>query len=682
MIKTLLIFFVFFTYSAYAQTFEWAKQMGGNSDGKGHSTALDALGNVYTTGFFSGTTDFDPGPGTFNLTSSAGLEIFISKLDASGNFVWAKQLEGTTLNRGNSITVDINGYIYVTGYFAGTVDFDPSPGVFNLSSAGSADIFILKLDPSGNFEWAKQMGGTGDDRSNSIAVDDNGNVYTTGYFTGTADFDPGAGLFNLSTAGNDDVFIAKLDASGDFLWAKQVAGTADDRGNSVAVDANGNVYTTGRFEGTVDFDPGAGTFNLSSAGTHDVFISKLDPSGNFEWAKQMGGTADDRSFSIAVDNSGNVYTTGYFNETADFDPGSGTFNLTSSVGSDIFVSKLDSSGDFVWAKQMEGTSNNTGFSIALDANSNVYITGSFQGTVDFDPGTGTFNLNAASIDIFISKLDASGDFAWAQRMGGVDSDEGLSIAVDDSGNVYTTGYFKETVDFDPGAGVYNLSATGYSDIFVHKMGVCPVINGTDTQTACDSFTWIDGNTYTTSNTTATYNIVNGAANGCDSLVTLNLTINTVDNSVIDDSPTLTSNAVGATYQWIDCDNANEPITEETNASFTATTNGNYAVIVTENGCTDTSDCITISNVGLEEIQNNNVGLSIYPNPSTGRFAIDHNSSKPVQLKIVDLHGKRIFQSELTKKSNVIDLSNQAAGIYFIDVTFDNAVHERRKIIIH
>ncbi len=188
-------------------------------------------------------------------------------------------------------------------------------------------------------QWAKSMGGADPDYGLSIALDGSGNVYTTGFFEGTADFDPGAGVFNLTSAGYRDIYISKLDASGNFVWAKAMGGAFDDLGSSIAIDGSGNVYTTGYFSGTVDFDPGAGVFNLTSAGFEDIFISKLDASGNFVWANAMGGADPDYGSSIALDGSGNVYTTGFFEGTADFDPGAGVANLTSAGSSDIFVAK-------------------------------------------------------------------------------------------------------------------------------------------------------------------------------------------------------------------------------------------------------------------------------------------------------------------------------------------------------
>lgn len=467
--KPLLLALVLSTIGllANAQTLEWAKAMGGTGRDEGYSIAVDASGNVYTTGEFDGNADFDPGVDSFMLNSGMG-GIFVSKLDASGNFVWAKQIGGRY--GGYSIAVDASENVYITGYFRGTADFDPGGGVFNLSSTGGADAFISKLDASGNFVWAKQIGGVDDDQGSSIAVDALGNVYTTGGFKGMVDFDPGVGAFHLTSAGSYDVFISKLDASGSFVWAKGMAGTDSDVGASISVDASGNIYTTGAFQSTVDFDPGIGAFNLSAADT-DIFISKLDASGNFVWAKKMGGIAlvGDVGFSIAVDALGNVYTTGDFEDTADFDPGAGTFNLSSAGISDIFISKLNASGDFEWAKRIGGTGRDVGYSIVVDSHGYVYTTGYFRSTADFDPGAGTFNLSSVgTADIFISKLDASGNFVWATQMGG-SFDVGRSIAIDASGNIYTTGIFEFTGDFDPGVGIFNLTSAGSIDIFVQKL---------------------------------------------------------------------------------------------------------------------------------------------------------------------------------------------------------------------
>lgn len=475
--KLLLTGFLCLTLSyvkAQAPHFQWAKNMGGTSSCEGFSVASDLSGNVYTTGHFFGTADFDPGTGTFNMTVAGGNDVFISKLNASGNFVWAKQIGNTMSDCGNAIAVDKKGNVYTTGYFAGTVDFDPGAGSYNLTATGSSNMFISKLDSAGNFVWAKAMVGSGTCIGNAIAVDSLGNVYTTGPFTGTIDFDPGTATLNMTATGTGvkDIFISKLDTSGNFVWAKQIGGSSGiTMPNAIALDNSGNVYTTGYFYNIVDFDPGTGVSNLTAVGYNDIFVLKLDNAGNFVWAKQFEGSSYELGLGIAVDRSNNVYTTGFFYNTVDFDPGTGTYNMTNTGTYDMFISKLDGAGNFVWAKQFGGTQYAEGHSIKTDASGNVYTTGLFQGTIDFDPGSTAFNLTSVgSYDVFISKLDPSGNFVWAKSMGGAAEDYGHCIAIDASDNVYTTGSFLGTVDFDPDAGVYNLTPAGSSsDIFVHKI---------------------------------------------------------------------------------------------------------------------------------------------------------------------------------------------------------------------
>lgn len=427
-----------------AQHFGWAKQVGGTHDEYTYAIARDASGNLYTTGAFRGTMDFDPGTGTFNMTSAGDYDIFIFKLDASGNFVWAKQLGGSGSDWGLDITVDASGNIYTTGIFAGTADFDPGVGTHNLIVTTGGTNLFVSKLDASGNFVWAKQSG-GNAQGSSIRTDGSGNVYTSGHFQFTTDFDPGAGTFNLTSAGGRDGFIFKWDAMGNFVWAKQLGGTLDDVADELTVDGFGNVLTVGYFSGKVDFDPGAGADHFLTAVAGDIFVSKLDALGNFVWAKQLGGTDLDWGYSIATDASGNVFTTGYFQKNADFDPGAGTFYLNA-VASDIFISKLDAMGNFVWAKQSGGSSEFCwGKSITTDATGNVYTTGAFAGTADFDPGVNTMNLTSSGDhDAFISKLDAAGNYVWAKQVGGTLFDQGVSLVTDGSGNVYTVGDFKGT----------------------------------------------------------------------------------------------------------------------------------------------------------------------------------------------------------------------------------------------
>jgi hypothetical protein len=231
-------------------------------------------------GVFRGTTDFDPNTGAYNLTATGGgpayPDIFLLKLDTSGNFVWVKGMGGTNSDNGYSLDLDNQGNIYMVGNFRDTVDFDPNAGVYNLTAIGLSDIFVQKLNSQGNLIWAKSLGGPNEDRGYSIVIDDFGSFYITGNFSGLVDFDPSSNIYNLNSPMFDAMFIQKLDSSGNFVWAISSEGGGGAVGSSIAVDGSGDVYTTGFFYGTTDFDPSTGVSNLTVQGAQDVFIQKIN----------------------------------------------------------------------------------------------------------------------------------------------------------------------------------------------------------------------------------------------------------------------------------------------------------------------------------------------------------------------------------------------------------------------
>lgn len=407
-----------------------------------------------------------------------GLVVAASLTTTAQTLQWAGKLGGPGATYASAVAVDAAGNTLTTGWFDHTSDMDPGPGVANLTVpvGGDFDIHVTKLDAMGGFIWTRQMGGDGYDYARAIAVDAAGNVYVAGDFQGTADFDPGPNTFTLTSAadGSNDVFVCKLDPGGNFLWARRMGGFGDVRGYGIAVNAAQEVFTTGNFMGTIDFDPGAGVANVMGAGP-DIFVSKLDAAGNYLWADHMGGPGDDAGQAITLAANGDVLLTGYFRGTADFDPGPGTFNLVAggTIGeSDAFVCRLDAAGTLVWAAGMGGPSREIGYAIAVDDAGAVLTTGSFIGTVDFDPGPGEYlltEITGVDRDTYVSKLDGAGQFVWAKQMGGQNFAEALAIAVDQAGSVYTTGWFAETADFDPGSAVFSLTAGDQTGAFISKL---------------------------------------------------------------------------------------------------------------------------------------------------------------------------------------------------------------------
>jgi len=440
-----------------AQNVDWVNSIGGNVSDYVIATKTESNGNLLLAGHFEGTVDFDSGPGTFNLTSTDIRSYFILKTDSDGNFIWVKSISQAQIE---DLNIDPLGNVYLTGEFSNTIDFDPGSGIYNLSSNGFYDFFVLKLDANGDFVWAKNIGGESHDIGQSIAIDSQGNIHVSGYFGNTVDFDPGTEIYNLTSNGYDDIFVLKLDAQGNFLWAKTM-GSPDiglDMGLSIFVDNLGNVYTTGPFTHTVDFDPGESTYILTSEGYEDAFIQKLDSDGNFLWAKQIGSTGYDRSHSILCDGEGNVYTKGYYHHTVDFDPGTGTYNLNSDESGEFFILKLDTEGNFIWVMSTHAVVLSFTSDVNNDIFFTGYFQDTVD--FDSGPDVYNLISNG-DLDGFVQKITANGNFLWAKNIGGVSYDFANNIALDISGNLIVSGVYTETSDFNTEDDITHTSNGGW-----------------------------------------------------------------------------------------------------------------------------------------------------------------------------------------------------------------------------
>ena len=463
---------------AQAPKWLWAKGFGGAGADNLSNSIVDpsGTGDVYTSGYFEGTVDFDPGPGTYELTSNGLYDGFISKVDSSGNLLWAKSFGGDDYDYATYIIPDGFGNVFVAGAFAGTVDFNAGGSPVELTATGIIDVVIARFDPSGDLDWAKAIGGTAGAFIQGMTVDPSGNgdFYATGRYAGTTDFDPDTSTFNL-TAADWDIFTLKFDVDGKLGWAKSMGSPAFDVGNAVAVDpaGSGDVYTTGAFRGTVDFDPDTSVTNLTCTGNQCFFLSKFDANGDFVWARTLRGPNNIYGRAIAIDPaSGDIYTTGVFNGKVDFDPGAAKFEITPD-GYDAFVSKLDNNGDFVWARNMGGPVFDVGWSIAVDPKGSgaIYTLGHFGETGDFDPGNNEFILESKGADdVFVSKLDGAGSFLWAKSIGGELGDYGGSISVAQSGEVHVSGTFiSSPLQFDSTEVINSDKSGTVSDLFIAKL---------------------------------------------------------------------------------------------------------------------------------------------------------------------------------------------------------------------
>lgn len=471
-ILSLLLLSPFF---AQGQTFEWVRTFGSTGADTGNASAVDAAGNVYTTGSFRGTFDADPGAGVATLTANAGggIDFYITKFDTTGNFVWAKKIGGSDFDQAYSIAVDVSGNIYLAGYFVYLVDFNPGAGVYNMGASTNftAMGFLLKLDTDGNFAWAKQF--TGNNTSTIVAtavtLDASGNVFVGGYFKGPMAVDSEPVVFT-SLSNSNDIFFAKFSGAGVFQWAKQIGSSAAESITGMATDSSGGLYLSGNFNGVVDFDPSAVTQNLGTTGGNDAFLVKMDAAGNYQWATKVGGLGEDYGRNVGVSPAGEVYLAGNFNGTVNFANGMPANNITSNGGTDNFISRYDSGGNYIWTRTFGSTSAEYISSLAFDTSGNIFSTGYFNGTVDFDSSAATYNLTSNNTDAFILKLNSSGSFVNASRFGGSGNEVGNFIKVDASNRIITTGNFNGDCYFNPNSSsTDNVVSAGNDDGFVHKM---------------------------------------------------------------------------------------------------------------------------------------------------------------------------------------------------------------------
>lgn len=467
---------------AQTPTFDYAKAFGSSNNDATNGSVIDASGNIYSIINFRGTIDADPGSGVVSVANvNTNYDILITKLDATGNYVWSKKIGGTDNDVANDIAIDSNGNIFIVGYFAYVVDFNPDAGVNNMGFSGgyTPQGFLLKLDSNGNFVWSKQFSvsaTTGYQAvSSTVGVDASNNVILGGYFTGVLAIDSEPVVY--TSLGSVDCFYLKYSNAGTFQWSKQIGSFSFESITNVATDSLNNIYFSGNFNGNVDFDPSAVSHNLGATGSYDSFLLKIDGNGNTIWVNKPHGTSNEYGRNVAVNGNNEVFLLGNFQGTVNFASNSiysgqmqpPANNIASNGGMDNFIMKFNSTnGNSVWVKTFGGTADDYISSATFDANNNIFTTGYFNNTVDFDPNAGVVNLVTTTPDVFVSKLNSNGDYVWATRFGGNGGDVATGIILANGGKVITSGYFGGMCSFNPNY-TNNVFSNGGDDAFIQVM---------------------------------------------------------------------------------------------------------------------------------------------------------------------------------------------------------------------
>ena len=395
----------------------WGKSWGGGGigDDRCQSVATDKNGNVYATGFFVGPCDMDPGEGV-DVRSPDYPYVFLTKFDRFGNYKWSRTWGGEAfmmnVDWGMDVTIDSNNDVIVVGIFTGTVDFDPGPGTEYRTSEGEQSAFVSKLDSSGRFLWARTWGGSGTASAFSVACDSSDNIYTTGDFYGSVDFNPDQAGSERISNNNSDIFISKFTPAGDFQWVSTAGGTGNDTAYDIAVNGVNAVYICGVFEETVAFNPESGSDLMRSQGDTDIFLEALDIEGAFLWVRTWGGAGQDWAKGLTVDGAGWVWVTGRFLDTVDFDPENSGYELTAGQYGDIFLCAVNSQGALQEVHAWHGSHGsaalqilNDGSAVAHDSYGNVIVAGSSWGLPDLGPDIRNIGeFSGQTVQAFLLKM--------------------------------------------------------------------------------------------------------------------------------------------------------------------------------------------------------------------------------------------------------------------------------------
>ena len=490
----------------FCQTTDWVKSFGGTESDKGISIGTDSSGNVYISGYYNTSADFDQITLTNNNASGTNKENFVAKLDSNGNVLWAipggNQSSGCCDDRALGMHVTPGGDVFITGTFWSSyyLGVRGAPGTIDVpgSQRNAHDNSLLaKIDTDGNPQWVIGFGGDNtsggcswpiydaDDHSYDVKVDSDGFIYVTGFFSGyDADFD-GFTITNPEW-GNDCQpmgYIGKLDSNGTWLWVDKFDGIKDQRGsrdNRLAIDQFSNIYVVGGFQ---DRGPNQvanfGSFSLNSNGEWDAFIFKMDKEGNWLWAEGIGSNKTDRANSIAIDICDDIYITGEYRNPMVFtgaNASNGSDTLSHKQKRDVFIAKMNNQGQWKWAKRARSSSTDKPYQMSVDRNKQVFLCGTSGDSLKFNDNlTVTSQIPGdTTMSAWVAQLDGStntGDWVWAKLAGSdTDDDRTNDICPDGFGNVYAVGFFEDLADFD---GNILDASSRKKDIFVWKMSMTP-----------------------------------------------------------------------------------------------------------------------------------------------------------------------------------------------------------------
>ena len=472
-IALVILFLSPFLSFSQISTPSWVDDVGGpgSSASIPSFTSVDKQNNVYVTGIYNGTVDFDPSAGVYNLTSVGGSpDTYLAKYTSAGKLIWAVSIGGSGTDQVNSMALDDNGNPTVSGqYDSPTFDADPGTNVYNLQNNGGRDVFLVHFNANGALSWAKSIGGPGNDNGHKVAADHLGNVIVCLQYESTVSV--GGQNFTSSSAGNNGLTV-KYDVNGNFLWAINLSDTGDSQSGYVASDLNNNLIITGSFSNNVNFNP-LGASNIVNGNGAAIFLTKYSPAGTLIWVTTFSGTVSNSSGNLCLNSKGEIFLDAPFSQKVTFNSNN---SITPTGQQDIFLAKYTSGGTFQYVKDIGGTNSSIyNYGIVSGLDDNIYLSGYFSGVIDFDPSPTSTGLlqDHGDQDLFLAKYDSNLGYKWAFGTGNSNCANtlGRTVAVDGTNAVILAGSFCSTVSFEGAkcTSVFNVTAqSNIRDSFVAK----------------------------------------------------------------------------------------------------------------------------------------------------------------------------------------------------------------------
>lgn len=673
--------------------YQWNLQFEGKSNSYIQSSACDKDGNVFLSGQFMDSIQVHLNSNVFSYVSKGLYDCFIAKISAGGQLLWFKTFGGVGSDQINKIHITNSGHIVLVGSFKDTCNFSTDSMPYNLGASNThADMFVAKYDANGAVLWAKSFGNPSSEAEscNDVLTDTLGNIYTGGYFANSVDFDPGSGTRFVNPSGTADAFIQKLDSNGNFInlvnaginrriyamkmhpngyivyagvstagangyqicvsmvrpngvaeWTRTTGSTAYDAATAIQIDAEGLIYCTGQFQGTVVFGPSHTLTNNPAA----AFLWKLNDKGFTSWAKKVSGpwssskTATGKEIALSQNNIfwiGNGY---------EINTQNALYAIYDTVGTSILSKNFSSQ-----------LSNNQSGSLCADANGNAYLSLNFDDSIDVNLGQAkTFVTSSGLIDNVLLKMNLG-----KSTFDTLVVNDCMDYFGPDGKFYYNTGKYNLVVpnEFNWDKNVY-LDYTKHPsyDIFLGMF------------TACNSFIFPDS---TIKNGPGMYNYrkIHKSFNGCDSIISLTVNISKSEPIyILKVGGKLIAQQGHTAYQWLNCDKSYLPINGANKFEFEPDTSGNYAVLITNGICIDTSECfyIDVNTTGLNNTYSKQ-NILIFPNPNKGVFTIDFgtNNIQPKQVIVRDILGN-IWLNQ-TFESAIIEIEKELAkGLYILEI---------------